>query len=365
MRFRGAAGAALLTVFAFVGSYLENAAQGQAKNGQRKPTALKKKPVLTTMEDAEYETFRKAHPADAYFGTLFPLLTAGKTETRLLRLTGANASSLPLAVRVTPTVYKLGEKPKALPAFEQVLPHSLTSQQNYALRLSVPNFDVNATVEYTLLLHRKSEPLVSLRETFVAVAEGKAGTQIAWLGRDDKTQGNWLGVYGAEAFLVATAGGRSVYQSPFITLNRGLGSVGADMNGHVLDSRNSEESASKFYSRADSLPDKRLPQYGPGQAERRPPVAFSAQRTPLIFRAEAADGRPHTFSLYVLDFRRAGQIMQADVYDFQRHRLHTQKIENFGEGAYLRYRFSGKIAIVLTSFTPGLPPVAQALFVDP
>ena len=220
-------------------------------------------------------------------------------------------------------------------------------------------------MEFTLSVRQKNALLGSLKETFIVFAEEKAGTQIQWLGRDDKTQGDWLGVYGKEAFLIATAGGRSVFQSPFLSLNRGLGNTGAVNSGDVFDTRNEEESLYRSYARGESLSDRRLPQYGPGQNEKRPPVAFSVGRAPLYFRVEASDGLPHTLSLYVLDYRRVGQVMQADVYDFQRHRLDTQKIENFGEGAYLRYRFSGKILIVFTSVTPGLPPAVHALFVDP
>ena len=348
----------LLFIFLFVSVNAGNAAQRQNKTTKKAPSKI-------TLRDLDYETFQAEHPSVAYFGAIYPALSAGKTERRSFRLTGPDALSAPLVVRVTPIIYITGAKPKTLALFEKTLLPFVKARENFTIDFPIPNFNTNVTVEYTLSVRQNKAPLCSLKERFVVIAEGKTGTRLEWLGRDDKTQGDWLGVYGKEAFFVATTGGRSVYQSPSIALDRGLGDAGADKSRTALDSRNAEESEPLIYGRGASLPDKRLLQRGPGQSDKRPPVAFSAQRTPLIFRVEARDGLPHTLSLYVLDFRRVGQVMQADVYDFQRHHLDTRRIENFGEGAYLRYRFSGKIVVVLTSVTPNLPPAAHALFVDP
>ena len=337
-------------------------ARGQAKTGGKAKTA----PAKITLRDADYAALRAAHPSDAYLGTTFPALSAGKTEKREFQMVGAAVPSAPLVVQVTPIVYATGEKPKPLPTFEKTLLPFAKARENFTLDFPVPKTDVNVTIEYTLSVRQKNAVLASLKETFVVMADGKAGTRVQWLGRDDKTQGDWLGVYGKEAFLVATQRGLSVFQNSFVALNRGLGTANAGSSGDVFDSRNAaSEGLFRFYARADSLADKRLPQYGPGQSETRPPVAFAAQNTPLIFRVEASDGLPHTLSLYVLDYERVGQVQQADVYDFQRHRLDTQKIEKFGEGAYLRYHFSGKIIVVIHSRTLRRSPVVHALFVDP
>ena len=360
-RWRGAAAFWLWSASLFLTLSAGNAAQGQKKTAR----ATKKSPAKITLRDLDYERFQAAHPSDAYFGLILPALSGGGTQKRSFRLAGQIAAAFPLVVRVTPVLYAGSAKPQALTAIEKKLPPSATPAQDFALDLPVPAPDANATLEFTLVVRQKDAPLCYLKESFLVVAAGKDGTTAQWLGRDDKTQGDWLGVYGKDGFLVATAGGRAAYQRPNIWLNRGLGDAGVANSRDVFDSRNVEEGVSLRYADGPSLADRRLPQYGPGMSETRPPVAFSAQRIPLIFRAEASDGLPHTLSLYALDYRRAGQILRLRVYDFQRHCLASRRIENFSEGTYLRYRFSGKIILVLTSDTPGMQPSVHALFADP
>lgn len=337
-----------------------------AQSQKKTPAQTKRPPVMATLRDREYEDFLAAHPSNDYFGAILPRLLAGKSVRRTFHFSGnlSAAASVPLTVRVTSLLAVLGEKPKALSAFERNLPSS-KSPQDFTLDLPVPNPATNVLLEFTVAVRQNKTLICQRKEAFLVIADGKAGSSAQWLERDDKTQGDWLGVYGKEAFLVDTSGGRSVFQIPNIMLNRGVGEVPGGQRGGILSGHGEDASLSLRYARSESQDDKRLPQYGPGQENKRPPVAFAARETPLVFRAEASDGLPHTVSLYVLDYKRADQTMQVDIYDFQRHHLDTRKIEKFGEGAYLRYRFAGQILITVTSLTPNLLPTTNALFVDP
>ncbi len=353
--------AALLVAF----SGGKSEARTQKKTARKAAQNAKQTAAKITLRDLEYETFQAAHPASPYFGAFLPLLPAGKTETRRFQWTGAAGKSAPLVVRVLPVASTPGEKPKALPTIEKTLPIPTSTSGNFDVVLPASAFDANVTLTLTLRIFQNKTQIAALTESFVALSAGKMGTSLDWLGRDDRTQGDWLGVYGRQAFLVATAGGRSIYQQQGISLNTGLGDAAEGQTRDVFDRRNNEESEPAHYGKGESLADKRLPQYGPGQGDKRPPAAFAAQQAPLYFRVEATDGAAHNLSLYILDFRRRNQVIQIDVYDRQRHRLESRKIGNFGEGSYLRYRFSGRLLVVLTSLTPGLPPTTNALFIDP
>ena len=335
------------------------AARAQAKSAKKNAASTR-----ITLRDAEHEAFLAAHPCDPKTGLILPPLPAALPARRKITLLLSGPPVAALEIRAKSSLLRLGEKPKALKPFSQRVAVGPGRLQIFDLTLPVPDATENVTIEYVFTARRSGIALGKLTEVFVLVAGGKNGTQAEFAGRDDKTRGDWLGVYGKEAFMVDIVGGRSVFQIPGVYLQRGLPPDKNPQRYSVFDTRAEDDTLSVRFAAGDSLDDPRLPQRGPGQANKRPPVAFIAERGPLVFAAETNDGRPHVLSLYLLDFARRGQTMQIDVYDLQRHHLDSRQIDNFGEGTYARYRFTGKIALFLTSLTPGAFPTVHALFAD-
>ena len=125
------------------------------------------------------------------------------------------------------------------------------------------------------------------------------------------------------------------------------------------------------WDKSDSVDDPRLTTRGPGMQER-PPMAFRGNMGELFMRVDAKDSQPHRLSLYLLDYKRYGESFDIDILDLQGNRLDTRRVADFGDGAYLRYRFTGSVIVRIVMLPlphppPNIAPLEPALsglFVD-
>ena len=170
-------------------------------------------------------------------------------------------------------------------------------------------------------------------------------TTLQLLERDTKTQGNWLGVYGKEAFFVSIPDGSSFYAIPEISLSRNT--IGY-----------------RIYGKGEPLDDPRLMLSAPGSTLRYP-HAFTELEEALIFRVKSTDTKPHLFSLYFLDYPRRKDKLKLRFYDGNAYYLGKTEVTDFGEGVYVRGRFTGELVIEILNSDPLKEPTAWGMFVDP
>jgi hypothetical protein len=189
------------------------------------------------------------------------------------------------------------------------------------------------------------------------------GTRARFEGRDDRTQGNWVGVYGSQAYAVPIHLGRSSSQLDFVRILRGRGTERTDFDpAQEMAGSVEEQEALTALDVGDSVADPRVPLHMPGSTKR-DPVAFMALGAPLFMRVITTDRRPHLLSLYLLDYRRKALAMDVDILDMEGHRLDTRRIDDYGNGAFVRYRFTGAVIAQLTPLYEGNPTLSAA-FVD-
>ena len=170
-------------------------------------------------------------------------------------------------------------------------------------------------------------------------------TTLELLERDTKTQGNWFGVYGKEAFFVSIPDGSSNFALPGISVSRNSDGI-------------------RPYSKEKTLTDPRLLSSSPGSSLRSP-HAFSNRTGSLIFRVKSTDSNPHVFSLYLLDFYRRKEKYTLRFYDDNAFFLGKEKVANFEEGVYLKGRFTGVLLIEFLNSDSLKEANAWGLFVDP
>lgn len=84
----------------------------------------------------------------------------------------------------------------------------------------------------------------------------------------------------------------------------------------------------------------------------------------MFLRVTTTDRREHRLSLYLVDFQRENRAVDVDIFDTQFHRLDTRRVDRYGEGAYLRYRFAGSVIVRIRSLSAEMP-LLSGIFVDP
>lgn len=183
-------------------------------------------------------------------------------------------------------------------------------------------------------------------------------------GRDNATQGNWFGKYGKEAFSVAVQHGKSSYQLPTISIWRGKGErAPSKPNQPISEGSDHNQFEMTDWDRKIFVDDKRVPQRGPGMTERHATV-FTVHTPPMIFRVDIKDNKPHRLSFYVLDYLRKKKAMQVEIKALNGTVLDSRRIDNYSNGAYLRYRVRGSIYLVLSPLDKADPELS-GVFVDP
>lgn len=161
---------------------------------------------------------------------------------------------------------------------------------------------------------------------------------VTFMGVDQKTKGNWKGVYGKTGFLIVNdqtnlPSGiqlKPQYVLPFTwpgtaaTEQRAL--LRAESEGRIISSWN--------YSR------------------------------PIRLDLSLADGSQQRLTLYFLDCDKKGRIMDVQIWSAAGKLLDRQTVGSFIEGKYLTWLLRGKVIIKIASIGPS-NPIVSALFFDP
>jgi hypothetical protein len=337
-----------------------SSSSANAQSRSQQSGAVRAKGVIGLF-DLEYHNGTKLARGQADKYERLPTLLAGSVVNRDFVVYNDATPGTKVQVRVQP-ILRLGPTTsRKLPPL--VRPLTVPNGGKVALRLplSVPKVGMNTGLELVLTVSKQNRE--RFRDSIVFVAVPKVGgTTVTYVGRDDKTRGDWVGVYGKQAFLLPVPGGRASFQLPLITLQRGSGFETSSAENPFAEASHEAQQQMVRFEKAETIEDPRVGLRGPGQKER-PPVAFATFGVPLLIRADVTDGKPHYLSLYLLDYKREGRVTEIGIYDFQGHRLDTRKVANYGEGAHLRYRFTGTIIVRLVLKTKG-EPTLSGIFVD-
>lgn len=312
--------------------------------------------------DREFDIANTPSNGHGEWPGLLPTLPSGQTVTRQLVLFNDEFTGSQLKLDVAPVLRPKSDTRLPLPIITRKVSLAPGAHTTLALDLPVPAVKVNTTLEITLRVSKGGQELFRETLPFVIVPEGAAGTQAQFEGRDDTTQGNWVGHYGAQAFLVPIRQGYAAHALPSIFMQRGTGFE--TRANSPFDERLEQQNALLNLETAESVDDPRVALHGPGLTDRSPTAFTTEGGQPLMMRVNTSDGQPHLLSLYLLDYPRKGQAMDVDIFDLQGHRLDTRRVDSYGNGAYLRYRFTGSIIVRMTPLTSDAPTLS-GFFIDP
>lgn len=307
-----------------------------------------------------------------------PLPAATKVSLRV-RLTNTTSHPIALFLQSKPVYYLDKGHPQSLPASTRPLRLKPNGETALTIFLTLPPVPHNALLRWNLQAVRGRQLLAKTERFYVLVPEGTEGTQAVFEGWDRTTQGNWLSHYGRQAFLIPLRDGAASFAEPPITIRRGTGFEKWHVSAVGDDAADSEFSAFLFTKQLD-VDDPRVP-LGDKGLTARAPIAFAAAKVlqqvsnkpnlykfaelPLYFRVDAPDAHPHLLSLYFLDYSHLGWKYEVDLYDLYGHPLASKKLENFGDGIYLRFRFTGRLIVRVKALDPRDPITVCGLFVDP
>ncbi|HLH80765.1 MAG TPA: hypothetical protein VKV29_10850 [Chthonomonas sp.] len=308
-----------------------------------------------------------------------PTLPAAALVHLPVAVTNASSHTVTLFLRSEPLYFLKKGAPHKLAIATRPLILKPHAQRTLTFTLKLPPMPHNALLQWNVLALQGQQRLSFLQRLYVIVPEGTEGTQAVYEGRDDTTQGDWLGHYGKQGFLIPLRDGTASFFLPTVTVQRGTGfehwrpsAIGND----VLES----EFVSFAFTKQPKVEDKRV-LWGANGLTERAPVAFAAAKIlvpvphqlnvyhfkmlPLFLRVNTTDAQPHRLSLYFLDYARLGWSYEVDVYDIQGHPLASQVVDNFGNGAYLRFRFTGSVIVQIRALNSKDPITVCGVFVDP
>lgn len=310
--------------------------------------------------DREFDAVNLPGNGRGEWPALLPTLPGGKTATRTLVVLNDEFSGQTLQVRGKPVLY--GDRRTSLPDIVRAVSVPLGGRLTLALPLPLPTVPKNTRLTLDLIVQKNG--VERYRETigFVVLPANGTASQVTYEGRDDTTSGDWGGKYGKQGFMVPVPQGIATYQPPQgLRLLRGTG-LGREDNTPFNPAFEDQQELEMLEPL--TIPnDPRLAVRGPGLNERAL-VVFVGQQKPLYVRVDATDGKPHRLSFYLVDFQRTGQAIDVDIFDLSGNRLETRRVTDFGNGAYLRYRFTGSVVACLTSLTNENPRLF-GMFVDP
>jgi hypothetical protein len=333
----------------------------RAQSGSRPSGTARAKGVIGLF-DLEYHDGTKLARGRADKYERLPTLTAGSVISRDFVVYNDATPGTKVQVRVLPILHTSRTASRKLPPVVRALTVPNGGKTALRLHLSIPKVATNTGLEFVLTVSKQNRERFRDSLLFVAVPNGKGGTTVTYEGRDDKTRGDWLGVYGKQAFLIPVQGGRSAFQMPEITVQRGSGYEASGAENPFAENQLAVQHQLVIFERAETTDDPRIALRGPGQKERSP-VAFVTPGSPLLIRVDTTDGKPHRLRLYLLDYKREGRITEIALYDLQGHRLDTRTVANYGEGAYLNYRFTGSV-IARLILKKQADPTLSGVFVD-
>lgn len=324
------------------------------------PCTAGPEPVIGVFDPQYHDGIRLAMGRGDRYGRL-PPLPAGQTVARRFVVYNDTSRGNRLQITLTPTLHLSPDEKRKLPPAVTTLTVPPGGRQPFTATIRVPQVPHNSGLELVLTLHKAGRERFRDSLFFVVVPPGKAGTTVTFEGRDDRTQGNWVGVYGTLAFMVPVRLGRSVYQTPGVTLRRGSG-LERRVDAPIEDDYARQQMMLNLEN-SETTDDPRVALRGPGLTERSP-AAFTTDGVPMLIRVDTSDGNPRRLSLYFLDYRRQGRAQEVSVYDLQGHRLDTRRVSGYQNGAYLRYRFTGAVVVRIVALD-AQPPTLSGVFVDP
>ncbi len=163
-------------------------------------------------------------------------------------------------------------------------------------------------------------------------------SQATFVKTDSATEGNWIGVYGAQGYDIVSGPSRLPAND---TITPGGQST---------------------YTWTTTSSDPRALQV-PGSSNRVAAVWYSA--TSFTVNVNLADGQSHDLELYFDDWDSKGRAEQVQISDAGTGKvLDTETISSFSSGVYLNWQVSGNLVITITR-TAGANAVLNGLFLDP
>jgi Glycosyl hydrolases family 2, TIM barrel domain len=310
--------------------------------------------------DADWDAANTPTNGSGFYPSVFPILPAGQSLTRTLTVFNDEFAGTTLQLDVRLLLRPRSKQSVPLTSFKRTCSVPLGGHVTVPVLFTLPPAKDNTALEMQIVVLKGGQE--RFRESVFYTVQGAQGTQIRYAGRDDNTHGSWQGAYGQEGFLLPMRGGVAQSAEQGIMIRRGTGFEAMTLES--VERGNSEgSSAMREWDKTPVVTDLRLPPAGNGLTERHA-IAFGGGPS-LAMRVDAKDGKPHQVSLYLLDYERKGLAVDIDAFDLQGHPLDTRRVDNYGEGAYVRYTFTGSAVFVLRSLTPNQPPLLTAVFIDP
>ena len=169
------------------------------------------------------------------------------------------------------------------------------------------------------------------------VSTGGTTASASFLEQDAKTQGSWVGTYGAQGYDIVS-GPSSLPSGDTVT-----------------------PSGQSTYTWTTTSSDPRALQV-PGSSNRVAAVWYSA--TSFTVNVNLADGQTHDLELYFLDWDNKGRSEQVQISTASGTVLDTETISAFSNGVYLDWKVSGNLVIKISE-KAGANAVLNGLFIDP
>lgn len=248
------------------------------------------------------------------------------------------------------------------------------------IHLKAPPVAVNTAYHLLLSMYKTKELVAKDTDNLLLVPQGSEGTQAILDGTDEKTQGDWKGKYGKEAFSIPILNGNAYYAISSLGIERGTGDF--TIADTPLIHYAKDEIAYRIWD-PKAVTDRRVPLGGKGLTTREP-VAFSAKPLvvpssvagqdslipiPLTFHITSTDGLPHLLSFYLLDYKSEGFKEQVTIYDNQGHKLTEAKSGPLDQGEYVSFRFTGNVVAIIKRIDAPLNssdvPLCSGIFIDP
>jgi hypothetical protein len=333
--------------------------------------------------DPHPATIRVVDSSDRSPTTSVVSLLAGQTVTRRYTLYNGGPTGARLLVKIQPRLQSAAGKAAPLPAITRDVTVPANGQKVVSVDLALPKVSVNTLMELMVRVTQDGKERDKKTGSLLLVPPGIGGTQAIFLDRDDRTKGNWQGSYGKQAFTLPIRTGTASFAAGTVSIYRGL--TAEQMAYSIAHPTHSDfetvahlQGAFEVFDKAQTVNDPRIPPGGNGLTTR-DPIAFTTQphnetdpkshisrvlTTPVLVQVDSKDNQPHRLSLYFVDYKRAGMALKITLYDRQGHSLVSQRLADYGEGAYLRFRFVGSLVVLITSLAQENPTLSGA-FVDP
>ncbi|HEY3938290.1 MAG TPA: Ig-like domain-containing protein, partial [Bryobacteraceae bacterium] len=185
---------------------------------------------------------------------------------------------------------------------------------------------------------RKAALAAGIFGFWCSMAYGQSASAV-FLPLDSATQGNWVGVYGHDGYIIANDASSlpnyavvSTAASPYTWSN-----PSSDVRALLSSPSSGTRIASTFYS-----------------------------DTSFSFDVNLTDGASHQVALYCLDLESTQRTETISILDASSHvALDTRPISSFNSGVYVRWNLTGHVIIQVTHTGNGLSAVVSGLFFAP